>query len=261
MAVFTELSDEDRLSIATAYDMAPLSSVIGIADGDRETTYLFCTANGDFIVTLFENGAQSLDLELAFETMETLRDSGIPSPKPLRTKRGQATFQAAGHLVAIVSFVAGSPTTEPSIARCGGLGRLMANIHRALQRRGAAPEGELPSGPLHGSLIHQNVFFLGDKVSGVINFRLRHDDVLVSEIADVLVRWTSLPSGELDRPRARAILSGYQSVRTLTATESTALSGFVLASAARRRASSPDSSGLPEAAVLAHHSVTRELLA
>ncbi|NEJ11325.1 homoserine kinase, partial [Rhizobium leguminosarum] len=52
MAVFTEISDEDRNSIAAAYGMTSLSSVIGIADGDRETTYLFRTAGGEFIVTL-----------------------------------------------------------------------------------------------------------------------------------------------------------------------------------------------------------------
>ncbi|MBB5536032.1 hypothetical protein [Rhizobium giardinii] len=36
----------------------------------------------------------------------------------------------------------------------------------------------------------------GDR-SGVANFRLRHDDVLFSEIAGVLVSWADLPKGEL----------------------------------------------------------------
>ena len=35
MAVFTELSDEDRQSITAAYGFTSLSSVIGIADGDE----------------------------------------------------------------------------------------------------------------------------------------------------------------------------------------------------------------------------------
>lgn len=261
LAVFTELSDDDRLSIAAAYGMASLSSVVGIADGDRETTYLFCTDEADFIVTLFEGGAEPLDLELAFETMETLRDNGVPSPKPVRTERGHATVEAAGRLVAIVSFVPGSPTSDPSIPRCESLGRLMAKIHSVLQRSHGRAPAESPSGPVHGALLHQKVFFLGDEVSGVINFRLRHDDVLVSEIAEVLVRWTSRPDGELDPLKARAVLTGHQSIRTLALAEKAALPGFVLGAAARRYASGPAKAGLPEVAVLAYQSVTREMLA
>lgn len=53
----------------------------------------------------------------------------------------------------------------------------------------------------------------------MINFRLRHDDVLISEIADVLISWASQPAGELDEQKARAILAGYESVRQLTEAE------------------------------------------
>src|SRR5688572_8411706 len=99
MAVFTELSDEDRLAITEAYGFTSLLSVIGIADGDAETTYLFRTREGEFIVTLFENGAQPIDLESAFETMEELIRKGIPCPRPKRTLEGRATSRAAARLV------------------------------------------------------------------------------------------------------------------------------------------------------------------
>ncbi|CAN7714194.1 phosphotransferase [Phyllobacterium sp. LjRoot231] len=255
MAVFTDLSDEDRNSIALAYGMTSLSSVIGIADGDRETTYLFRTADGEFIVTLFENGAEPLDLERAFATMETLNNSGIPCPKPTRTIDGNATFQAAGRLVAIVSFVSGSSTNDPTLGKCESLGRLMARIHMTLQRSHRRSLEELPTGALHGALVFSNVFFLGDDVSGVINFRLRHDDVLICEIADVLVGWASRPNGEFDDQKARAILAGYQSVKVLTTAEMAALPAFVVASAARRYATEKDKTCLLQAAVRAYDSM------
>ncbi len=254
MAVFTEFSDEDRSSIASAYGMTSLSSVIGIADGDRETTYLFRTAEGEFIVTLFENGAEPLDLERAFATMETLNKSGIPCPKPTRTIDGNATFEAAGRLVAIVSFVSGSSTNDPTPGKCESLGCLMARIHVILQGGQKRSLADLPAGALHGALVPSNVFFLGDDVSGVINFRLRHDDVLISEVADVLVGWTSRANGELDEQKARAILAGYESVRLLTEAETAALPAFVLASAARRYANEKDKTWHLEAAVRAYES-------
>ena len=100
MAVFTELSDADSAAIASAYALGTMLSVIGIANGDTETTYLFRSSAGEFIVTLFENGAAPLDLDQAFETMDALHANGVPCPKPRRTVDGKATFNAADRLVA-----------------------------------------------------------------------------------------------------------------------------------------------------------------
>lgn len=259
MAVFTELSDEDRDFITAAYGMTSLSSVIGIADGDTETTYLFRTGDGEFIVTLFENGAEPLDLERAFETMETLCSSGVPCPTPKRTIDGHATFQAAGRLVAVVGYVPGSSTANATADKCESLGRVMAQIHNTLERKSRKSSGDIPTGGIHGALIHENVFFLGDRVSGIINFRLRHDDALLSEVADALVAWTSEADGELDRVRAKALLNGYQEVRILTVAERRALPGYVLASASKRHVRQ-DQDRLPMLAVAAYDSMTLDLL-
>jgi homoserine kinase type II len=78
--------------------------------------------------------------------------------------------------------------------------------------------------------------------------------VLISEIADVLVGWASLPTGELDEKKHQAILAGYKSVRLLTEAETAALPAFVLASAARRYAAEKDKTRLLQAAVRAFES-------
>lgn len=260
MAVFTELLDDDRDAIAKAYGISSLSSVIGIADGDRETTYLFRAGNGEFIVTLFENGAEPLDLERAFKTMEALHGGGIPCPRPVRTTDGHSSLQAAGRLVAVVSFVSGSSASDPPPAKCGSLGRVMAQIHTALQGASRERPDGLPSGAVHGALVRENVFFVGDDVGGVINFRLRHDDVLISEVADVLVDWTIRENGELDRLKASSLLTGYQSVRRLSDAERSALPGFVMASSARRYASRVENACLPTVAMLTFSSVTPDII-
>lgn len=255
MAVFTELSDEDRDSIARAYGLRALSSVIGIQNGDTETTYLFKTGDGDFIVTLFENGAVPLDLERAFATMDTLYSCGVPCPKPRRTVDGHATFQAAGRLMAIVDFLPGSPTENLTITKGENLGRVVAQIHSCLERETERSKSELPIGSVHGALTRDNVFFLNDTVGGIINFRLRHDDVLVSELADVLVGWTLDESGKVKEEQARSVLNGYISVRNLTAAESDALPGFVLASAAKYYAGRKTAGRLPQLAIAAYESM------
>ncbi|MCJ8054610.1 phosphotransferase [Shinella curvata] len=259
MGVFTELSDVDRLTIASAYGMNGLTSVIGIADGDTETTYLFRTADGEFIVTLFENGAEPLDLEQAFETMDSLYAHGIPCPKPKRTIEGKATCRAADHLVAVVDHLPGSPTKSASAEQCKGVGRVMAQIHSALARKTKRKVSSLPSGSIHGALVPENIFFIGNEVRGVINFRLRHEDFLISEVAEALVNWALASNGKIDPGKASAILRGYQAERTLTAAEKDALSGFVLASTARHFAGNNDGGRLAELSMAAYRSISPDL--
>lgn len=259
MSVFTELSDADRFSIAEAYGLRSLSSVIGIANGDTETTYLFRSSDGEFIVTLFENGAEPLDLEQAFETMDNLYANGVPCPKPRRTIDGRATMQAADRLVAVVSFLPGSPARDANLHRCESLGRVIGQIHTTLAPKSKRKPSRIPTGPIHGALDRDNVFFLNDTVCGVINFRLRHNDVLVAEIADAIVEWAMLPSGKIAVDLAWAILNGYQTVRALTDAEKDALSGYVLASTARYYAGKGQIDQLLQLSLSAYGSITADV--
>lgn len=232
MAVFTDLSETDCAEIANVFRLGHLTSVIGIADGDRETTFLFRAEHGEFIVTLFETGAEPADLEQAFRTMERLATAGVPCPTTRRTGTDSATVTVAGKLVAVVSFVPGSPVNEVTPGRCRALGACAARIHQTLARPRAPGRPDLPRGAVHGALDRDNVFFLGEAVSGVINFRLRHDDLLVAELAQLLVSWTAGADGMLEECLAAALVHGYEDVRMLSAAECRALPAFVMAATA-----------------------------
>lgn len=232
MAVFTDLSETECERIAAAFRLGRLTSVIGIADGDAETTFLFRADRGEFIVTLFESAADPFDLERAFRTMETLAIAGVPCPATFRTDAGAATMTVSGKLVAVVGFVPGSRSGEVTPGKCRALGICAARIHQTLAARATPSQCGLPKGAVHGALNRDNVFFLGEAVSGVINFRLRHDDLLIAELAQVLLHWTARADRTLDGARARALLAGYEEVRPLGRNERRALPTFVMAATA-----------------------------
>jgi homoserine kinase type II len=232
MAVFTDLSETDCAEIAAAFRLGRLTSVIGIADGDAETTFLFRSERGEFIVTLFETGAEPVDLERAFRTMEALAAAGVPCPATCRTDGGAATTTVSGKLAAVVGFVPGSSASEVTPGKCRALGACAASIHGILARKGKGGRSLLPKGAVHGALTRDNVFFVGEAVSGVINFRLRHDDVLVAELAQLLVTWAARADGMLAENLARALLEGYQQVRPLNEAERRCLPAFVMAATA-----------------------------
>jgi homoserine kinase type II len=77
----------------------------------------------------------------------------------------------------------------------------------------------LPSGVIHADLFPDNVFFLGGKLSGLIDFYFACNDMLAYDVAVCLNAWCFEPDGALNITKARALLSGYQSVRRFTPAE------------------------------------------
>jgi homoserine kinase type II len=74
---------------------------------------------------------------------------------------------------------------------------------------------DLPSGVIHADLFPDNVFFLNDKVSGVIDFYFACNDLLAYDLAICLNAWCFEPDQAFNVTKARALLTGYNSVRKL----------------------------------------------
>ncbi len=80
------------------------------------------------------------------------------------------------------------------------------------------PKG-LPEGVIHADLFPDNVFFLGKKLSGLIDFYFACDDLLAYDIAIALNAWCFEIDGSFNVTKGRALLSGYNNVRKLDAKE------------------------------------------
>ncbi len=83
--------------------------------------------------------------------------------------------------------------------------------------------GQLPRGTIHADLFPDNAFFLGDTVSGVIDFYFACTDALAYDIAVCLNAWAFDAGGAYDIDRGRALLGGYAAVRPLQPDERSAL--------------------------------------
>jgi homoserine kinase type II len=86
----------------------------------------------------------------------------------------------------------------------------------------AWPNG-LPEGVIHADLFPDNVFFLGQEVSGLIDFYFACNDMLAYDIAICLNAWCFESDASFNITKARAFLQSYQGVRPLTAAELAAL--------------------------------------
>ena len=81
----------------------------------------------------------------------------------------------------------------------------------------------LPEGVIHADLFNDNVFFLGDKLSGLIDFTFACDDMLAYDVAICLNAWCFEPDHSFNVTKARAFLSAYGRERKLSEAEQAAL--------------------------------------
>ncbi|MCT7373565.1 homoserine kinase [Chelativorans salis] len=92
---------------------------------------------------------------------------------------------------------------------------------------------DLPSGIIHADLFPDNVFFLGGKVSGIIDFYFACNDLLAYDIATCLNAWCFEKDTSYNLTKGAALLAGYQSVRPLEPSEAEALPLLARGSALR----------------------------
>ncbi len=82
---------------------------------------------------------------------------------------------------------------------------------------------DLPAGVIHADLFPDNVFFLGDELSGLIDFYFACNDLLAYDVSICLNAWCFEKDGAYNVTKGTQLLEGYQSVRPLSEAEIAAL--------------------------------------
>jgi homoserine kinase type II len=81
----------------------------------------------------------------------------------------------------------------------------------------------LPEGVIHADLFPDNVFFIGDRLSGLIDFYFACNDALAYDIAVSLNAWCFEKDMSFNITKGQAFLRGYEEVRPLSAREREAM--------------------------------------
>jgi homoserine kinase type II len=265
MAVYTDVSAEELTEFLGAYDLGPLLSFKGIAEGVENSNFLIETGRGRFILTLYEKRVKQEDLPFFLGLMGHLADRGINCPLPVKAHDGKALRVLAGRPAAIVTFLEGVSYRRPIVSHCHALGSTLAELHEAtrgftlsrenalsvsgwrplLEQAGARADEvatglavairneldflethwprTLEAGIIHADLFPNNVLFVGDQLSGVIDFYFAARDALAYDLAICLNSWCFEPDFSFNLTKGRAMIAGYRSRRALNRVEINAL--------------------------------------
>jgi homoserine kinase type II len=100
---------------------------------------------------------------------------------------------------------------------------LAAAIAAELELLAASWPRDLPQGVIHADLFPDNVFFLGDRLSGLIDFYFACTDTLAYDVAICLNAWCFEPDHAYNVTKGRALLQAYAGKRALSDAERAAL--------------------------------------
>lgn len=131
----------------------------------------------------------------------------VPGWRPLAEQAGEA-----------------ADTVSPGLAR-----RIAAEIAVHEQNW----PSDLPQGVIHADLFPNNVFFIKDKLSGLIDFYFACNDAFAYDLAICLNSWCFEADASFNLTKGQALLAGYESVRPLNAQEVEALPVLCRGSALR----------------------------
>ena len=100
---------------------------------------------------------------------------------------------------------------------------LCAEIAKELDALEKAWPRDLPQGVIHADLFPDNVFFLGEALSGLIDFYFACTDTLAFDVAVCLNAWCFEPDHSYNVTKGRALLNAYGKARAMSAEERAAL--------------------------------------
>jgi homoserine kinase type II len=130
VAVYTEVGFDTADALFRRLGLGRLTDLHGIRSGIENTNYYASTAQGQWVLTLFERlSAEQLPYYLRL--MQHLAAHGIPVPAPQPAADGCLVHTLCGKPTAVVTRLPGSHRNQPSADHAAQVGAMLARLHLA----------------------------------------------------------------------------------------------------------------------------------
>jgi homoserine kinase type II len=269
MAVFTPLTADDIISLLSDYAIGDYQTHHDILAGVENSNFHLTTTQGNFVLTLIERRITEAELPFILNYTSHLKAKGftLSSPLPLSDGRLYSTFK--NKLALITPFLKGAGVTVPDDHHIPKVATHLAKMHLASLDFTPTRKNDmhfdmwekliltcaqstffdflmdelsylerhlntltLPKGAVHADLFPDNLFFLGDSISGVIDFYFSCTDFYAYDLMLTINAWC-FDGPQLNHNRLTTFLESYHAIRPLSLDEQNALPLLARAAALR----------------------------
>ena len=258
---YTEVSFQDASDIIIAAGLSDLVNLEKLSGGWANSNYkLSLNDNTKRVLKIWNE--QTLDeVNYLLSITTYLSDNGVPTPSPIPFSNGEFMVVKNGLAWTLLPFVEGA-WLEPNHSSLYSLGRIQASLHLIIppvnlkdkysmgdslfdklfsiaDKRNEWSDflymlkseintlkqniGDLPRGIIHGDLFPDNILGTNKTVNSILDFEEVCYDILAFDLVMTFVG-CGWENGEPVVERWKALLEGYQSVRTLSHEEMNSLS-------------------------------------
>lgn len=290
MSVYTLIDQAELEGFLQNYAVGDLVGFQGISAGIENTNYFVTTTNGRYVLTIFEQ-LDADELPYFLDLMAFLAEHEVPSAHPVADRHGHYLRQLRDKPAALVKRLEGASVERPNVPQCQALGSALGRLHAVghqfggrrknprgphwwhvtadrlhehlnaderglldaeLAHQDAHRHDALNVGVIHADLFRDNALFVGDELTGIIDFYYACNDVLIYDLAVTVNDWCSNEDGSLDEERLAAMLDSYTAQRPLSEAERAAWSIMLRAAALRFWLSRLEDKYFPKEGELTH---------
>ena len=256
MSVYTSVSVAEATDLLALYDVGRLVSITGITEGIENSNFFVSTTQGEYVLTVFEHH-QPHELHY-FMTLMQHWATTLPVACPIEQRNGKFLIGVKAKPAALIKRLPGEHLAHPTLQQCATLGAVTARMHISAEAfplhrppdRGnawrlqtayslmpqlssqdaALLEHELafqqafnfellPKGTIHADLFRDNMLFVGDTLTGILDLYFACYDSWLYDLAIVVNDWCTDTNGQQDPKRVQSCLDAYQALRPWTALE------------------------------------------
>ena len=257
MAVYTSITSNDLNNWIKRFNLEEFINFKGISSGVTNSNYLINMSDSKYILTIFEHNKID-ELPFYVDLMTFLSKQNFLCPVPITNRDGEALSILKDKPALMVSFLEGKERTSRD-SKCSYLvGEYLAKLHLTAKKFSKINKNprdlnwmsemflniqkylssedkkiieleihyqkefnreDLPRGIIHGDLFQDNVLFLDDNVSGIIDFYYACNEIFIYDVAITINDWCIDKDGKINKLMFLEFLKGYESVRTLLSKE------------------------------------------
>lgn len=257
MSVYTNVLPHELDEFLRNYTLGQLQQFVGISDGIENTNYFVTTSKGHFVLTIFEQLA-SKELPYFLELMAFFSEAGIPTAHPIPDNSNEYIRTLKGKPAALVKRLNGVSIDIPNSEQCIAIGSKLAQMHvlgekfklsrqttrddvwrtktaslvmsklseseqtllnQEITYLKSASVESLSTTVIHADLFRDNVLFIGDEVTGIIDFYYAYNGYAIYDLAITVNDWCSSEYTIWDMEKLSALLVAYQAVRPVSEKE------------------------------------------